>query len=149
MASLLRGNVWARTRCCCGSTSYLRKSEKNRHALMETHARCHLNALTAFCCCCDLDRTARDRKNIELGVGRGKGASVKDPATRGCIANSRQKSLDKQIFCAPKRVLLTKGALSTISGLQIVAKARNNCAYAKLRADWHAIVAVKNGYALR
>jgi hypothetical protein len=30
-----------------------------------------------------------------------------------------------------------------------VAKARNNCAYAKLRADWHALFAVKNGYALR
>ena len=116
---------------------------------METHACCHLNALTGCCCYCDLDRTTSDRKNIELGVGRGKGASVKDPATRDCIANSRQKRLVKQIFCAPKRVLLTKDALGTISGLQIVAKARNNYAYAKLLADWHANVAAKNGYALR
>jgi hypothetical protein len=116
---------------------------------METYARCDLNADIGCCWCRDLDRTARDRKNIELWVGRGEGASVKDPATRDNVANSRQKRLDEQIFCAPKRVLLTKGDLSTISGLEIVAKARNNCAYAELCADWHAKTAVKKHYTLR
>jgi hypothetical protein len=113
------------------------------------HACCHLNAFAICCWCGDLEGAARDRKNVELGVGIGVGTSEKDRAKCGLASNNRQKRLDTQIFNAPKSVFLTKLGLSTFPGLEVVAKARNNCAYAKLRADWHALFAVKNGYALR
>ena len=90
-----------------------------------------------------IEITARDRKNIELGVNIGAGTSIFDRANGGLARNNRQKRLDKQILNAPKRVFLTKLGLSTFPGLEIVDKARNNCAHAKLRADWHAILAVK------
>jgi hypothetical protein len=113
------------------------------------HARCHLNARTINCWCCDLEATARDRKNIEHGVNIGAGTSIYDRANGGLAGNNRKKRLDEQILNAPERVFLTKLGLSTFSGLEIMNKARNNCAYAKFRAYRHAAFAVKNGYARR